>query len=334
MGLQNIKKLLVLSFLIFVLVFSGKCSGDSDTYIQNENPDPLEPLVISSWGYQLQDADPVEISTSSLDLVVFDYSRTGEEDGKYTPEEISGIKNRDVIPIAYISIGEAEDYRFYWEEGWNKNPPEWLGKENPDWEGNYEVKYWIDEWKEIIFIYLDKILDQGFSGVYLDIVDGFEYWSDDEIKKSEDLTEEEAALRMIIFIKEISEYCREKAGDGFLIIPQNGENIIDYDIADEFINSISGIGIEDLFFDGIEPVSEVEINYRIVFIERIKGSDKYVFSIDYVDDGSGYSGKNKERIDKYYKYCGDYNYFPYPGRSDRELDELNIISDLNSGSEF
>ncbi len=334
MVLQNIKKPLVLLLLMFFIVLAGKCSGDPDTYIQDEDPDPVEPLVISSWGYQLQYADPVEIGASGLSLVVFDYSITGEEDGKYSPEEISGIKNRDVLPIAYISIGEAEEYRFYWDPKWNKNPPEWLGNENPDWEGNYKVKYWMDGWKQIVFEYLDKILEQGFSGIYLDIIDGFEYWSDDEIKKSEDLTEEEAALRMITFVKEISEYCREKAGDGFLIIPQNGENIIDYDIADVYINSISGIGIEDLFFDGTEPVSEIEIDYRIVFIERIKGSDKYVFSIDYVDDGSGYSGKNKERIDKYYKYCDDRNYLPYPGRSDRELDELNIISELNDGSEI
>ncbi len=332
--LQYVKKLLVFLLLILVIVFAGKCSVDSDTFIQDEEPDPVKPVFISSWGYQLQNADPVEIGASGLSLVVFDYSRTGEEDGKYTPEEISGIKNRDVLPIAYISIGEAEEYRFYWDPKWNKNPPEWLGNENPEWEGNYKVKYWMDGWKQIVFEYLDKILEQGFSGIYLDIIDGFEYWSDTDIKKNENLPEEDAALKMITFVKEISEYCKAKTNDDFMVIPQNGENIIDYDIADEFIKSISGIGIEDLFFDGTEPVNENEINYRVVFIERIKGSDKYVFSIDYVDDGSGYSGKNKERIDKYYKYCDDHNYLPYPGRSDRELDELNIISDLNNGSEI
>ncbi|MCK5223108.1 MAG: endo alpha-1,4 polygalactosaminidase, partial [Candidatus Aminicenantes bacterium] len=263
--------------------------------------------------------------------VVFDYSRTGEEDGKYTPEEISGIKNRDVIPIAYISIGEAEDYRFYWENNWKRNPPEWLGKENADWGGNYKVKYWMDGWKQIVFEYLDKILDQGFSGIYLDIVDGFEYWSDSEIKKSENLTEEDAAKKMIVFIREISAYCKEKVGGEFFNIPQNGERIIDYDPNDEFINSISGMGIEDLFFDEIDPVNESETNYRLGFIERIKESGKYVFSVDYVDDGSGYSGKNKERIDKYLQYCIDQEYLPYPGISDRELDELNIIIGSISG---
>ena len=42
----------------------------------------------------------------------------------------------------------------------------------------------MDGWKQIVFEFLDNVMEQGFSGVYLDIVDGFEYWSDDEIKKS------------------------------------------------------------------------------------------------------------------------------------------------------
>ena len=28
--------------------------------------------------------------------------------------------------------------------------PSWLEDENPDWEGNYRVKYWEAEWQKII----------------------------------------------------------------------------------------------------------------------------------------------------------------------------------------
>lgn len=336
MKFEPVIKLFLLFLIVSITVSVNKCTTiqEEPTRIEEPSPPPVEPGVISSWGYQLQDADPDEIAASGFSLVVFDYSRTGEEDGTYTPEEITGIKDSGVLPVAYISIGEAEEYRFYWENNWKRDPPEWLGKENSEWEGNYKVKYWMDGWKEIVYEYLDKILEQGFSGVYLDIVDGFEYWSDPDIKKSETLTEEDAALKMITFIKEISEYCKGETGDDFMIIPQNGSRIIDYDYNDEFITSISGIGIEDLFFDETKPVSENEINYRLEFIEKIKGSEKHVFSVDYVDNGSGYSGKNKERIDKYYKYCKDKGYLPYPGISDRELDELNIIIELNSGSDI
>ena len=88
------------------------------------------------------------------------------------------------LVISYMSVGEAEDYRYYWKDEWKKNPPEWLDEENPDWKGNYKVKYWIKSWQKIIYgnddSYLDKILSVGFDGVYLDIIDAFEYFEDKE----------------------------------------------------------------------------------------------------------------------------------------------------------
>ena len=79
-----------------------------------------------------------------------------------------------------MSIGEAEDYRYYWQSSWKIGSPDWIEKENPDWEGNYKVKYWEKGWQDIIYgnndSYLKKILDTGFDGVYLDIIDAFEYF--------------------------------------------------------------------------------------------------------------------------------------------------------------
>lgn len=84
------------------------------------------------------------------------------------------------LVIAYMSIGEAEDYRYYWNSGWESNPPDWLAEENNDWPGNYKVRYWYKGWQDIIFgndsSYLKKIVDTGFDGVYLDIIDAFEYF--------------------------------------------------------------------------------------------------------------------------------------------------------------
>ena len=63
---------------------------------------------------------------------------------------------------------------------WKSSPPSWLAGENPDWPGNYKVRYWNTDWQKIIFgegdSYLGLILDAGFDGVYLDIIDAFEYF--------------------------------------------------------------------------------------------------------------------------------------------------------------
>jgi cysteinyl-tRNA synthetase len=83
--------------------------------------------------------------------------------------------------ICYMSIGEAENYRWYWKPFWNVTPPSFLVGEDPDWLNNYTVRYWDPAWQYIICgntpdSYLNKIVDAGFDGVYLDLVSEYEYF--------------------------------------------------------------------------------------------------------------------------------------------------------------
>lgn len=101
-----------------------------------------------------------------------------------TAEEVALLKRKhnggERIVVCYMSIGEAETYRYYWRPEWIDNPPVWLDEENPHWEGNYKVRYWQPEWQKVIVgdatSYLQKILDAQFDGVYLDIIDAFWYY--------------------------------------------------------------------------------------------------------------------------------------------------------------
>ena len=124
------------------------------------------------------------VSATDYDAVIMDLYHNEEI---YTHSEIDQMKTKQNggkrLLICYMSIGEAEDYRYYWQESWETDKPGWLGSENPDWKGNYKVNYWETGWQDIIFnndnSYLKKILDGGFHGVYLDIVDAFEYFEED-----------------------------------------------------------------------------------------------------------------------------------------------------------
>jgi len=122
------------------------------------------------------------ITSTNFDLLIMDLFFN---DGTvFTSSEIDQLRSKanggSRLVVSYMSIGEAEDYRFYWQENWRVNKPSWMDKENPDWEGNFKVKYWIEDWQKIIYgnedSYLDKILDANFDGVYLDIIDAFEYY--------------------------------------------------------------------------------------------------------------------------------------------------------------
>ena len=78
------------------------------------------------------------------------------------------------LVLCYMSIGEAEDYRYYWPT----LSQSLVYKVNPDWPGNYTVKYWEADWKRIIYgnsdSYTAKIINAGFDGVYLDIIEAYE----------------------------------------------------------------------------------------------------------------------------------------------------------------
>ncbi len=121
------------------------------------------------------------LSSTNYDLLLIDYFFDEQE---FSPQEISSLKTKQNggsrLVIAYMSIGEAEDYRYYWNSDWDTNQPEWIAFENSDWPGNYVVHYWNKDWQNIIYgnnnSYLKKIIDAGFDGVYLDIIDAFEYF--------------------------------------------------------------------------------------------------------------------------------------------------------------
>jgi len=137
--------------------------------------------LINSENYETKNEFINAVSATNYDMVIIDLFHFEEA---YTSGEITKLKtkpngNKRLI-ICYMSIGEAEDYRYYWQNEWENNAPSWLKKENPDWEGNYKVEYWNSEWQKIIYgtpdSYLDKILSAGFDGVWLDLVDAFEYY--------------------------------------------------------------------------------------------------------------------------------------------------------------
>ena len=125
------------------------------------------------------------LKNTDYDIIIMDLFHFEKA---YTAAEIRELKTKrnggKRLVICYMSIGEAEDYRYYWNGAWKTGKPAWLAEENPHWKGNYVVKYWDPDWQKIITgndgSYQKKILDAGFDGVYLDIIDAFEYFENKE----------------------------------------------------------------------------------------------------------------------------------------------------------
>ena len=176
----------------------------------------------------------------------------------------SGKAGRKVV--AYLSIGEAEEYRPYWQSEWVSNgkrtadAPVWLGIENPEWKGNYQVKYWNADWQKLMLPAIDDAMAHGFDGVYLDVVDGFETYEqgadgylDDRMNPD---TKQTYRRDMVDWVKAIAARARAK-NPAALVIPQNGSQLV---VHKDFIEVINAQGIEDLFTNGkkLQPASHTD----------------------------------------------------------------------------
>lgn len=121
------------------------------------------------------------LSNTDYDVLIIEPSFNGMF---FTKEQIKKLKYKSTgerrLVIAYFSIGEAENYRDYWKPEWNKKLPSWMEAENENWEGNFIIKYWSDEWRNIIKTYQQKLDYIGVDGYYLDTIDSFYYFENKE----------------------------------------------------------------------------------------------------------------------------------------------------------
>ncbi len=276
--------------------------------------------------YQLQDMDLAAMGDTKFDLVITDYSQDGSDENRFTALQVAALKKSPggrKLVLAYMSIGEAENYRWYWERSWDadndgipdKGAPSWLGESNPEWPGNYKVKYWEAEWQSIIYSssssYLDKIIETGFDGVYLDVVDAYEYWGHGG---ESGLERETAEREMVDFVVAISEYARRKAPD-FGIFPQNGAPLGTHKT---YLDAVTGIGQEDIYYgyngDGQKTPRRVTKEME-GYLDLFRNAGKLVLTVDYPfscsEDRPCFTEKTARKTDKAYKKSEKKGYVPY-----------------------
>jgi cysteinyl-tRNA synthetase len=216
-------------------------------------------------------------------LIVIDASYTGGE--RWTTQDIAairaGLDGRRVV--AYLSIGEAEKYRDYWQRGWKPGNPAWLGKRNPQWAGNFVVNYWDPQWQQLIVAELDLIVAAGFDGVYLDLVDAFEtfeydratkQWLDDRVNPA---TQQSYRRDMIDWVLTLAERARQTSPD-FLVIPQNGVQLLEHA---DFLAAIDLVSVEDLFTSGNRQQDEDDTDYRLSFLAAATEAGRTVVCVEY-----------------------------------------------------
>jgi cysteinyl-tRNA synthetase len=264
---------------------------------------------VNDFLYQLQDINLSEIGSSAYDLVVMDYSAEGDEESEFSRGEIERLRDSpggSKIVLAYMSIGEAEDYRFYWQSRWREGDPSWIDGENPDWQGNYKVRYWEPEWQDIVLEYTTRIAEAGFDGVYLDIIDAYEYFLDDG--------RDSAPQEMADFVALVAERGRE-INAGFLVFPQNGAELAR--LVPEYLDTVDGIGQEDIYYgyDDDDRATPAEVTRDIEsYLDLFRDEGKLVLTVDYAN--------SRSNVDDAYRRSRNKGYVPFV--TVRDLDRMTM----------
>lgn len=274
MNQNTITKLLLLIFFANLALFSYWMYKETKTSI----PVPIVQEIIEprkeipSFAYYLKNPNVQAIKSSPFDLIIMD---TENRKGKISKAEVADLVTNKAV-LAYLSIGEAENYRDYWKKEWNKKRPGWIGNENPLWKGNYAIKDISNtEWLNIVKAELDKIIDAGYSGVLLN--GAFTY---------AEIGTPEARKNMIDFVIAISAYAKTRNKD-FYILVQDSEELITDDL---YLKSVDGILKQDLVYswksDGNKgprnPITEIQKS--LDYLNKVKQARKDVLVVEYVSD--------------------------------------------------
>jgi cysteinyl-tRNA synthetase len=221
---------------------------------------------IEAWAIQLQGLTrlgaPDRLSRADVDLVVIDRVTTVKGSGNFAlPAVVKQVhaSRGKVRPrklcLAYVNVGQAEDYRTYWGAGWSPpkdgapgEPAFILGRDPEGWRGNFPVAYWDPRWRKVVFGTDESLVDgairEGFDGVVLDWVMGYQ---NGDVIAAAKVSRVDPAAEMARLIRDLAVHARAQR-PGFLVFPLNAAGLLE--ARPDLAAVLDGVVQEDVTFAG------------------------------------------------------------------------------------
>ena len=242
-------------------------------------PDVAKISNYNSWAYILNAIDFEAIKKSTYDVVIID---TEKDDKLIDAETIKSLKKKPDNSIrkvfAYVSLGEAEDYRPYWKKEWSTKPPVWMGKEDRIWKGNFEIKNLMaPEWIDISKRTIDMVVAMGYDGI---LINGLPISN---------------PKGSIAFLNEIVSYAKSKNA-AIQIFVQDAEELA---TDKQFVSLIDGAVKQGLIYSKLSDGNKGKLNDDATInkaTEKLKilaNNKKHVFVVEFV---SGESYVKAEKV--------------------------------------
>lgn len=129
-----------------------------------------------------QDEFAMKVHDTNYDLIVTDVFHSLAE--PLSRQAVETLKYKKLgakrLVFAYVNIGFAASYRFYWKPEWKEGSPGWIGSAVPGDPDRYFVQFWNPEWQNLMIggtkSYIYGCVAQGFDGVVLDGVDVYRFF--------------------------------------------------------------------------------------------------------------------------------------------------------------
>jgi cysteinyl-tRNA synthetase len=249
-----------IAVLVAMSLFIAGCgASDIDSSPSRSRSPRLKPATgplkdLEYFAYQIQaqeeDGNIERLAGERYDLLVIDQTRSVKDQEDYdSAKDVARLKasrgsaGGGKTVVCYIDVGEAEDYRTYWQDGWRVGNPEWIAAPDPDgWDGNYPVKFWRSEWMDIQRNRIEEIISDGYDGVYLDWLEVYSFEPVAQAARAEGLDPKNA---LTDFVRALAEYARSRK-PGFIFIAQNAAEMGDYPGYAEVFDAVAQ---ESVWFD-------------------------------------------------------------------------------------
>ncbi|MCW9033173.1 MAG: hypothetical protein OQJ97_03060 [Rhodospirillales bacterium] len=160
-----------------------------------ENPSSVTTLdgvknytyLLDTTAYGSQGQFAMKLHDNNFDMVVLEpFYRKNKP---LTFDNVNIIKSKKLgsrrLVLAYVNIGMAEAFRYYWKPQWREGRPTWVKAPKVGYADKYFVEFWRPEWQRLMFgtptsyIY-GLIRDLGFDGVVLDGVEAYRFFEGEE----------------------------------------------------------------------------------------------------------------------------------------------------------
>jgi len=145
---------------------------------------------------------------------------------------VGNLTARGKTVLAYINVGYAEEWRWYWEEAVAAG----IVHEPTEYGGEYYVEFWSEEWREIIGQYIRDALAAGYSGVYLDNIDAATIIAESGVAWASHVDPEAEMTRLVAYAKSISPIVYINIGSAVHLLYDEG-----------LLDSVDGVLREEVF---------------------------------------------------------------------------------------